>query len=146
MKTGHLVFFFWVLATCALAQEHEIFTKSGAAIGGFDAVAYFRDSTPVRGSSAHQTTWKDAVWLFKSQENLEAFTAEPEKYAPQYGGYCAYGLAEGHTAPTQPDAWTIVDGKLYLNYNKSVRDLWRKNEPEYIRQANKNWPGVLEKQ
>ena len=77
-----------------------------------------------------------------SQENLEDFTMSPEKYAPQYGGYCAFGTAEGHKAPTQPDAWTIVDGKLYLNYDKGVQSQWLKDTAGFILKADKNWPDV----
>jgi hypothetical protein len=70
---------------------------------------------------------------------LEAFKANPEKYAPQYGGFCAYGTSEGHKAPTQPDAWTIVNDKLYFNYNKDVKVLWNKNQSERIKKADENW-------
>jgi predicted lipoprotein len=73
---------------------------------------------------------------------MEIFKANPEKYAPRYGGFCAYGTADGHKAPTSPDAWTIVDGKLYLNYDKSVQSLWKKDQQGYIQKADKNWPEV----
>ncbi len=78
--------------------------------------------------------------VFFKPGNKDAFKATPEKYAPQYGGYCAYGLADGHKAPTSADAWTIIDGKLYLNYNKDVRQSWNKKQKEYIQTANTNWP------
>ena len=84
----------------------------------------------------------NATWHFSSAENLSLFKAEPEKYAPQFGGYCAYGMADGHKAPTQPDAWTIVDNKLYFNYNKEVLAKWRENRDESIKKAVDNWPTV----
>ena len=74
------------------------------------------------------------------------YKASPEKYAPQYGGYCAYGLADGHKAPTDPTAWTISDGKLYLNYNKDVQTSWLKDKNNYIIVANKKWPGLKDKE
>ncbi|HXB44544.1 MAG TPA: YHS domain-containing (seleno)protein, partial [Puia sp.] len=70
----------------------------------------------------------------------------PAKYAPQYGGYCAYGLTGNHKAPTEPDAWTIIDGKLYLNYNKEVQGIWNKKQKEYISTADKNWPALKNKE
>ena len=81
-----------------------------------------------------------ANWYFNSAKNLEAFRQEPSKYLPQYGGYCAYGMANGYKAPTKEDAWTVVDGKLYLNFNQEARDMWQKKQKDYINAANKNWP------
>lgn len=123
-------------------SQKEIFSKSKLAIQGYDPVAYFKDSKPVQGKKEFTHTWKGAMWQFSSQENLAAFKTNPEKFAPQFGGYCAYGVADGHKAPTSPDAWTIVDGKLYLNYDTDVRALWKKDQQTFIQQANKNWPEV----
>src|SRR3954453_18095032 len=100
---------FLVLSVVAMAQKSEVFIKGDAAIRGYDPVAYFKAGKPVMGSKDFVYQWKGANWYFASQENLDAFKASPEKYAPQYGGYCAYGLADGHKAPTEPDAWTIVN-------------------------------------
>jgi YHS domain-containing protein len=122
--------------------QHEVFIKSDAAIQGYDPVAYFKESKPVKGQAQLSYTWKQAKWHFTSQQNLEDFKRNPEKFAPQFGGYCAYGMAEGHKAPTSPDAWTILDDKLYLNYNKNVKELWDKDRPGNIEKANKNWPTV----
>ena len=122
--------------------QHEVFIKSDAAIQGYDPVAYFKESKPVKGKAELSYTWKQATWHFSSQQNLEDFKGNPEKFAPQFGGYCAYGMAEGHKAPTSPDAWTILDDKLYLNYNKNVKELWDKDRPGNIEKANKNWPTV----
>lgn len=124
------------------AQKSEIFVKDSVAVKGFDVVAYFTQSAPVKGNSEFVHTWKGGKWYFANRENQEAFKASPEKYAPQYGGYCAYGTADGHKAPTDPDAWTISDGKLYLNYNKKVMEIWRKDQTNFIDKANKNWPKV----
>src|SRR4051812_35782347 len=105
-----------IAAFCAKAQKTEIFSNGGQAINAYDPVAYFIVSKPVKGSESFSYRWKDATWYFSSQQNLDAFQKAPENFAPQYGGYCAYGLSEGYKASTQPDAWTIIYGKLYLNY------------------------------
>ena len=127
------------------AQQAEIFSKSGQAIHGYDAVAYFTQNKPVKGSDKFTYHWKDATWQFSSQQNLDAFKKDPEKYAPQYGGYCAYGCSNGYKAPTEPDAWTIVNGKLYLNYNTGVRTEWNKTRDERIRKGDENWPKIRNK-
>ncbi|MEL7173254.1 MAG: YHS domain-containing (seleno)protein, partial [Pseudomonadota bacterium] len=85
-----------------------------------------------------------ATWRFSSAENRDLFVENPEKYAPQYGGYCAWAVAQGYTAATDPEAWAIVDDKLYLNYNKSVQAKWEKDVPGHIASADGNWPTVLE--
>jgi YHS domain-containing protein len=136
-----LIAFLFVLPFTLSAQS-EVFKRSGVAINGYDAVAYFTQGVPVKGEDQLSYDWKDASWKFSSAENLAKFKSNPEKYAPQYGGYCAYGMAEGHKASTQPDAWTIVDGKLYFNYNLNVRTSWRKDIPGNIKRAEKNWPTV----
>ena len=132
--------------SCAAQEKKgaEIFQKNGLAINGYDPVTFFTMQEPVKGSAEFTTTWKEAVWQFSSRENLDSFQTNPEKYAPQYGGYCAYGTAdgEGHKAPTQPDTWTIIDGKLYFNYNQKVKKLWEKDRPGMIEKANKNWENI----
>ena len=115
---------------------------SGVAIKGYDPVAYFTQSKPVKGSSAFTYQWMNATWWFASAEDRDAFKSTPEKYAPQYGGYCAYGVSQGHTAPIDPEAWTIVQGKLYLNYSRGVKKTWSEAIPKHIEQANRNWPGL----
>jgi YHS domain-containing protein len=124
------------------AQKAVVFTNEAGAISGYDPVAYFKEGKPVKGNPKFSYTWKDATWHFANQENQAAFQANPEKFAPQFGGYCAYGMSEGHKAPTNPQAWTIVDDKLYLNYNPDVKTLWNKKQSENIKAANKNWPTV----
>ena len=122
--------------------QKEIFVKNNQAIQGYDPVAYFKNLKPVKGRNEFSYNWKGENWYFATQKNLNDFKANPEKYAPQFGGYCAYGVADGHKAPTSPDAWTIFDGKLYLNYDRNMRDLWVKDMKGFIQQANKNWPAV----
>ena len=122
------------------AQKSETFIESGKAIRGYDPVAYFTENRPVKGTDKFSYNWNNANWYFSSQQNLELFKANPEKYAPQYGGYCAYGLSDGHKASTDADAWTIVNGKLYLNYNLDVKDEWSKDRLQRIKKADANWP------
>lgn len=114
----------------------------GVAIKGYDPVAYFTDGKPVEGSSDYQYEWMGAKWRFASKANLDAFAANPEKYAPQYGGYCAYAVSQGGTADIDPESWKIVDGKLYLNLSAKVKAIWEKDIPGYIAKADANWPKV----
>jgi YHS domain-containing protein len=129
----------------AHAQTSEIYAPGGKAINGYDPVAYFTLSRPVKGVDSLSYQWKGAVWLFSNRQDLKAFMASPEKYAPQYGGYCAYGTAEGHKATTEADEWTIVNNKLYLNYNGKVKATWVKDEQGYIQKADKEWPAIKDK-
>ena len=142
MKTLLFTMLFTLAACDSFSQKAEVFQKNGAAIGGYDPVAFFRQQKPVKGSQAYSANYKLATWWFASKENRDAFLQSPEKYAPQYGGYCAYGTAGGYKAPTEPDAWSVVDGKLYFNYNRSVKEKWSKDVPGYIRKADANWPKI----
>lgn len=117
-------------------------TPSGIAIKGYDPVAYFTEGKPAKGETRFQHKWMGATWQFSSAANRDLFVANPKKYAPQYGGYCAYGVSEGHKAPIDPKAWTIVDGKLYLNYDLGVQGTWRKAIPDNISKADMNWPKI----
>ncbi len=137
-----LMSFLFSISFAATAQKSEVFNTSDGAIHGYDPVAYFKEHKPVKGDKKYSTTWKSANWYFVSQQNLDAFKVKPDMYAPQYGGYCAYGLATGHKATTEPDAWLISDGKLYLNYNKDIQAKWKMKQAEYIQTANKNWPEI----
>jgi YHS domain-containing protein len=127
----------------AFAGEDPVYTEAGFAINGYDPVAYFKSGEPIAGSGDHAAEWNGAKWLFSNEENRSQFEESPEKYAPQYGGYCAYAVSRGYTASTDPDAWTIYDGKLYLNYNKAVRLLWSRDIPGHVASADGNWPDVL---
>ena len=127
------------------ADQPMIHARSGLAIGGYDPVAYFTQGKPVKGKSAHKVMWKGAVWTFASAAHREAFEADPRRYAPQFGGYCAYAVSRGYTAKTDPKAWKVHEGRLYLNYSTQVRTLWSRDIPGNIALARGNWPGVLSK-
>lgn len=127
----------------ALADSPIFYSAQGAAISGFDPVAYFTVGHPVRGSSSYAIVWKGARWQFSSAENLARFEANPRAYAPQYGGYCAYGLAIGVLSSTEPDAWVVHEGKLYLIHNARLREIWNADAEGYVARANLNWPRVL---
>ncbi|RRB03982.1 YHS domain-containing (seleno)protein [Larkinella rosea] len=133
------------VVTTTFAQKPAIFSKDDKAIGGYDPVGYFTEGKPVMGSSDFTWSWQGANWQFASEKNRTAFKAEPERFAPQYGGYCAFGMSRGYKAPTEADAWTIVDNKLYFNYNQKVRTEWDKDRPGYIQKADKSWVEVKEK-
>lgn len=124
--------------------QREVFTGSfpGVAINGYDAVAYFTANTPVPGDPTIVSDWNGVTWRFSNEENKAAFVAAPEKYAPQYGGYCAYAVSKGAKAKTEPAAFTIVDGKLYLNHSLDVRAIWGKDITANVANADKNWPGL----
>ena len=117
----------------------------GVAIEGTDAVAYFTEGRPVKGTSEFAHRWKGAEWRFKPAANRDAFAAAPEKYAPRFGGYCAWAVSQGYTAGIDPEARTIHAGRLYLNYSKEVQAKWRQDIPGNIDKGEKNWPEVLTK-
>ena len=129
-----------VVASPALAKD-PIYTStfSSNAVSGHDVVAYFDEGRPVEGSSDFETEWQGATWKFSSAENLAKFEADPEAYAPQYGGYCAWAMARGYFASADPDNWSIVDGKLYLNYNDDVQSKWEADIPGFIEKADVKW-------
>lgn len=129
----------------AQAGSAEVFTGlvRGVAVGGYDPVAYFTDGKATRGSKGITLEHQGVTWRFATEANRTAFEAEPAKYAPQYGGYCAWAVSRGYTAKGDPNAWKIVDGKLYLNYNRSVQRSWARNTASNIRKGDANWPSVL---
>ncbi|WP_412562449.1 YHS domain-containing (seleno)protein [Thalassobius sp. MITS945101] len=128
----------------ATAGTAKIYTEDGIAVDGTDVVAYFTEGKPVSGAEDITHDWMGATWRFASEDNRAAFAADPVAYAPQYGGYCAYAVSEGYTASTVPEAWRIVDGKLYLNYSRRIQKRWAKDIPGRIAAADANWPKVLE--
>jgi hypothetical protein len=140
-----LVFIASVAFLCCqvYAAKPQIFSTSAGAIEGYDPVAYFTEGKPRQGVDAFSFEWGNATFKFSSAGNLALFKADPEKYAPQYGGYCAYAVSEGATASTVPEAWSIVDGKLYLNFSLGVKNRWSKDIPGRIAAADSNWPAVL---
>lgn len=132
------------IATAAFAVEPVNKTRlRGLAIDGYDPVAYFTMGKPVKGSSDFEHEWRNATWRFASAAHRDTFARSPEKYAPQYGGYCAYGVSRGYAVGIDPAAWKIVGGRLYLNYNKEVQQEWQKDIPGHIKKADANWPKVL---
>ena len=146
MKKMLLVAFMLVITVInAFGQQAAVFQIDGKALRGYDVIAYYNEEKPVRGHDSLSFQWNNSTWLFSSPDNLKLFRQNPEKYAPQYGGYCAYGIAGGYKAPTQPDAWAIVNGKLYFNYNRKVKASWDKDQAGYIGKADTNWQLIKDK-
>ena len=142
-------------ATPAFAAASEIYLDKGGvfgkpwshAVNGMDVVAYFSladGAAPIAGVEAHKSTYKDATWLFSTAENKAAFDADPDRYRPQYGGYCAWAMARSQLAKGTPSIWYVHEGKLYLNINGRIKKDWLKNIDRDIARANNNWPSVLE--
>lgn len=146
-------FFALAAGTAARAAQPSINTLTGGFFGGasdtailgYDSVAYFTDAKPIKGSDSFVTTWMGAKWKFASQAHLELFKAAPERYAPQYGGYCAYGVAVDNLVSIEPDRFTIIDGKLYLNYDSDVQQKWLKNPSGFIKTADSKFQTLLKK-
>ncbi len=143
MKTLTTTFLLLFCLT-AFAQKSPIYATKDGAIKGYDPVAYFTSGEPIKGQETYSLNWKDAQWYFSSQENLDTFKADPEKYAPQFGGYCAYAVGNGYTYRSDPKAWKIVDNKLYLNYSIGIQKKWEANQANFIKQGEANWPKVIE--
>ncbi len=120
-------------------------SRTDTAINGYDTVAYFTARKPVQGLDSFVHEWKGAKWKFASAANLALFKANPEKYAPQYGGYCAYGVAQGYLVKVDPEQFTVRDDKLYLNYDADVQAKWQKDIPGYLATANQKFPQLLQK-
>jgi YHS domain len=119
--------------------------STDTAINGYDTVAYFTVGKPVKGLDTLATEWMAAKWKFSSQANLDLFKANPEKYAPQYGGYCAFGVSQGYLVKVEPDQFSVIDGKLYLNYDADVQAKWKKDTAGYIGVADSKFPSLLKK-
>ncbi|MEM5469748.1 MAG: YHS domain-containing (seleno)protein [Paracoccaceae bacterium] len=126
----------------ALAAEAEVFLNPFA-INAIDPIGYFEQEKPIAGSASHALNWKGAEWHFSSQDTAAKFASDPEAYAPAFGGYCAFAASRGYLAPTIPEAWTIYEGKLYLNASLRAQELWRQDIPGNIAAGLNNWPGIL---
>lgn len=124
------------------AQAEKMNLLDGVAIQGYDPVAYFTANAAIDGEPSISADYRGAKYYFSSAENRDAFLANPEKYAPQYGGFCAFAVSKGYVAPIDPAAFSIVDNKLYLNYSKRVQKTWSKDIPGHIKSGNSNWPGL----
>jgi YHS domain-containing protein len=127
-----------LIASGAMATD-EVFVADTVAIRGYDPVAYFTEGAPVKGEPQFRQEWNGAAWHFANRENLERFQADPERYAPQFGGFCAFGMSRGYKVGTDPAAFTVHEGKLYLNYSLPVQATWLKDTDAYIDKAEANW-------
>lgn len=143
MKQIFSILIFTLLAvSISHAQDVKFNSTDGVAIKGYDVVAYFTQQQAVAGNDAFTTEWSGSKWKFATKANLDSFVLAPQKYAPQYGGFCAYGCSANHLSPTDPNAWTIVDNKLYLNYNLKVKGFWIKDTTNLIKKADGLWPSL----
>lgn len=139
MKTLTILFLS-VLSLSGFSQQ--VYATDDGAIRGYDPVAYFESGEPTKGSSEFTYGWNGATWYFASQKNLDMFKNDPESYSPQYGGFCAYAVGNGYTYEADPNAWKIVEGKLYLNYSKGIQKKWSAKQDYFIKQADTNWPNL----
>jgi hypothetical protein len=141
------VFGIATVAAVALAGSKPAvnLSRGQLAVRGYDAVAYWTAGRPTLGAAEFEHRWNGAVWRFATAANRDMFANDPTRYAPAFGGYCAYAVSRGYTADGDPEAWRIVDGRLYLNYSKRVQRLWEEDIPGNIAKGRRNWPGVLEK-
>ncbi len=131
-----------VVATPAFGKDY---THSTPGISGYDPVAYFTEGTPQRGSGYHVADYQGVTYAFASEENKETFEANPSKYAPAYGGWCAYGVAVGKKFVADPEVWKIVKGTLYLNLDRDIQSKWKKDIPGYIKTGDANWTEIRDK-
>jgi YHS domain-containing protein len=136
--------FLAVFSTGLLRAEKPVNTTfTGVAIKGYDPVAYFTDGKPVKGDADFSHGWNGAEWRFASAAHRDLFKADPSKYAPQFGGYCAWAVSRGYTAGIDPDAWKIVNNRLYLNYSAKVQSQWAEDISGNIAKAEENWPKII---
>lgn len=142
-KKQILILLMAVLSASTFAQTSKsiksVNTANKVAIQGYDPVAYFESNKATKGNNAISATFEEATYYFSSENNKTLFLKNPTQYQPQFGGYCAYGMSEGYEAPIQPEAFTIMDNKLYLNYSLKVKEMWSKERLQRIEKANENW-------
>ena len=131
-----------VVATPVFGKDY---THSTPGISGYDPVSYFTGGTPQRGSGYHVADYQGVTYAFASEENKETFEANPSKYAPAYGGWCAYGVAVGKKFVADPEVWKIVKGTLYLNLDRDIQSKWKKDIPGYIKTGDANWTEIRDK-
>lgn len=136
LKTFFLIIALFLLPHLALANNDA---NSLVGVQGYDLVSYHQKSGPVRGNGNHTVYYQGVAYIFASDANKKLFQADPEKYLPAYGGYCAYGVAAGKKVISDPLAWKIVNGTLYLNLNTQIQDIWSKDIPGYIKKADGEW-------
>ena len=147
MKRLFIITLFLALSTSAFAAGKTLLNvdKTGLALKGYDPVGYFTENRPVKGNPQFVSTYNGARYQFASAANKSAFDANPSKYEPQFGGFCAYAASEGHTAKIEPDAFEILNDRLLLQYDRDVRDLFNKDPQGRLKKADANWPGLVEK-
>ncbi len=129
----------FIMAGCTSLNKHPIYNNEGYAVSGYDVVAYFTDNKAVKGDRQFQTEYQGTQWLFASQQHQQLFEQSPERYIPQYGGYCAYAMSSGFVVSSDPLAFTVFEDKLYLNYSLSVRENWLENKHQFIKEADEHW-------
>lgn len=145
MKRTLTILLLFFIAFNSHAQISPVYAPGAKAIGGYDPVSFFTESKPVMGKDSLSCNWNETAWYFSTETNRNLFLNDPEHYAPQYGGYCAYGTSQGHKAPTKVETWSIVNDKLYFNYNSKVKELWEKDKLALIEKADKAWPEIKDK-
>lgn len=140
------IFFVILCLFAAIAPASAGWETQTVGASGYDLVAYQAENKAVRGDTSFMSYVNDTVYLFTSKANKEAFDKEPSRYLPAYGGYCAFGMSNGYKVPVDPEAFTVVDGTLYLNFNKEVREMWSKDVPGRISKADENWAKIMNDQ
>ncbi|MBX3331710.1 MAG: hypothetical protein KF722_14975 [Nitrospira sp.] len=139
------VLIFVSYSACSTMAVANDYLHSTPGLSGYDPVAYFADSTPMRGNGHHEAIHQGVTYVFVNKDHKKQFIANPDRYLPAYGGYCAYGVAGGKKIVADPEAWKIVDGKLYLNVDKNIHQKWEKDIPEYLKKSEANWPHIKDK-
>jgi YHS domain-containing protein len=129
-----------LISNAALAEKTNV--TNGVAVQGYDPVAYFSEDAAVKGEASVTAEYNGSRYQFKNAENRDLFLANPSKYAPQYGGYCAFAVSYGELAPVDPQAFSVVEGKLYLNYSKAIRERWSADASGNIATGDRNWPSL----
>jgi YHS domain-containing protein len=148
MKVSHALAIVGMVLAAGIASGHALagdVRYSTPGLGGYDPVAYFTDARPTRGSGYHVTVHDGVTYAFANEEHKKLFAANPKKYLPAYGGYCAYGVAVGKKFVADPEVWKVVDGILYLNLDKGIQEKWQKDIPGHIKKANANWSDINDK-
>jgi YHS domain-containing protein len=133
------------LSASAAAKDLQNLGKDGVAIQGYDPVAFFTDSQPVKGNPQFQSDYRGAKYYFASSDHKAMFDKAPSQYEPQFGGYCAYGASRGKTAPVKIEAWQIIDGRLLMQYDLGVKGEFNKDPQGNLKKADQNWPGLIDK-
>jgi hypothetical protein len=142
LPIGAMVLLIALLAPVVAWAQRTNVDRHGLAVKGYDVVAYFVDGRAVEGLAAFEHTVDGVRFRFASAAHRDRFVKEPQKFVPQYGGFCAWAVSRGYTADTDPQAWRIVDGRLFLNYDRGVQRTWEKDVPANVAKGDANWPGL----